>query len=58
MIGNPSRLDADELDEEKEPDDVKSVEKDLLAFDAVREAAKDRIIPAAGPWTPVAKCLQ
>lgn len=58
VIESTSTLDVDDQDETNEGEDNKSVEKDLMAFDSVREAARDRIAPTAGPWTAVAKCLQ
>jgi hypothetical protein len=58
IIDDPSTLDADDQEKVGQNDDLKNAEKDLLAFDSVREATKDRNIPMAGPWTSVAKCLQ
>lgn len=58
IIDDPSTLNADDQEKANDGDDVKSVEKDLMAFDVVREAAKDRIAPTAGPWASVAKSLQ
>jgi hypothetical protein len=48
----------DTEDEAMDEDDAKNVEKDLMAFDSVREAAREHVLPTAGPWAAVAKCLQ
>jgi hypothetical protein len=56
VIENPATLDTE--DEAMDEDDAKNVEKDLMAFDSVREAAREHVLPTAGPWAAVAKCLQ
>ena len=48
-------IDEDENEEEKA---LQQDEAELRAFAAVREAARERITPTAGPWMMVAKSLQ
>lgn len=42
IIESTSALDIDDQEKATDDNDVKAAEKDLMAFDAVREAAKDR----------------
>ncbi|KAI6190138.1 Mediator of RNA polymerase II transcription subunit 17 [Aphelenchoides bicaudatus] len=56
IIENSTALENDEQ-EDVVSEETKKLEKDLLAFDSVREAARERIVPTAGPWTDVAKHL-
>jgi hypothetical protein len=58
IVDNLETVDVDELEEDfGEDDSDKKAAKELMIFDSIREAAKDKIVPAAGPWAGVAKCL-
>ncbi|KAI6223684.1 hypothetical protein M3Y99_01436000 [Aphelenchoides fujianensis] len=51
--------DAQEPDgvKDEEADEKKQIERELRIFDSIRDAAREKLTPAAGPWAAVAKSL-
>ncbi|KAI6223676.1 Mediator of RNA polymerase II transcription subunit 17 [Aphelenchoides fujianensis] len=43
--------------EDEEADEKKQIERELRVFDSIRDAAREKLTPAAGPWAAVAKSL-
>ncbi|KAI6199555.1 Mediator of RNA polymerase II transcription subunit 17 [Aphelenchoides besseyi] len=56
VIEKSAVLDAEDNDE-SDLDERKRVDKEIRIFDSVREAAREKLTPVAGPWASVAKCL-